>query len=119
LKSKIIDMAEHMKDADDRRLESLFATAPVPDDGFSERVMHRIRSKLRLRRACFATALALGGAIALKPALWLVTFVLQLLREIPGGMPVVSADALPSAAMLAAGGLLFVLTVVGLRLFED
>ena len=119
MKSKIINMAEHMKDADDRLLESLFASAPIADAGFSESIVRRIRGKLRVRRTCFATALALGGAIALKPVLSLAVFVLGLLREMPGGLPDVSLDALPSAAMLAAGGLLFVLTVVGLRLLDD
>lgn len=112
-------MAEHMKDADDRLLESLFAPAPIADAGFSERIVRRIRRKLRVRRTCFATAVALGGAIALKPALWLAAFVLGLLREMPGGLAGISVDTLPSAGMLAAGGLLFVLTVIGLRLLDD
>lgn len=119
MKSKIINMAEHMKDADDRLLESLFAAGPIADDGFSDALVRRIRRKLWTRRLCLMSAVTIGGAIALKPALVFVGLVTDILQAVPGGLPGISLDTMPSATMLAGGGLLFVAAVVGLRLLED
>ena len=43
-------MAEKLKDAEDRLLESLFASEPIADDGFSRRVVTRIRRRIWVRR---------------------------------------------------------------------
>ena len=48
--SKIINMAEHIKDDADRMLESMFASDPVPDDGFSVRVVRKVRRRIWVRR---------------------------------------------------------------------
>ena len=50
--------------------------------------MHRTANPPQTARApnLFTTALALGGAIALKPALWLAAFVLGLFATMPVGL---------------------------------
>jgi hypothetical protein len=119
LKSKIINMADRLKDAEDRMLEALFASGPIADDRFSERIVQRIRRRLWMRRLCVTAALLLGGAIALKPSLKLAGTVLQLLADVPGRLLGVSADSLPSVTMLAGGGMLFVIVFIALRFLED
>jgi hypothetical protein len=56
---------------EDRRLELLFreGAAPVPDDGFSDRVMHRIGRRAWRRRLILGVAGAAGVAIGWQP-LW-------------------------------------------------
>lgn len=117
--SKIIIMAEHVKDAEDRLLESLFAAEAIADRGFSDAVVRRIRRKSWARRGCLLSALAIGGAIALQPALAFTALVVNLLQAMPGGVPGVSLDTLPSAAMFAGGGVLFVAAAIGVRFLED
>lgn len=119
MKFKIINMAEHLKDADDRMLEALFAAGPVADDGFSDRIVRRIRRRFWMRRVCVTVALLIGGAIAFKPSLALAGIVVQLLADLPGRVLGISADAVPSATMLAGGGMLFLLVFVALRFLED
>jgi hypothetical protein len=119
LKSKIINMAEHLKDADDRLLESLFASEPLADDGFSERIVRRIRRRLWVRRFALAAALSFGGVIALKPTLALSGFVLRQVQNVSGGLPGIDLNAIPSTTMLVGGALLFLVTVLGARLLED
>jgi hypothetical protein len=112
-------MVEYFKDEDDRLLESLLASEPLADDGFSYRIVRRIRRRLWGRRLALATAVVIGGAIAVQPAVELSQVVVRVLQNIPGGVPGIELDAVPSMAMLAGGGVLFLLTVVGARLLED
>ena len=67
--NKIIRLADRMKDDEDLRLEALFRSDAVNDDGFSDRVMRRIRWQIRVRRFALPLAVLLGGAIAAKPAM--------------------------------------------------
>lgn len=119
MKSKIINMAERLKDPEDRMLETLFAAGPIADDGFSEQIVGRIRRRLWMRRLCVMAALLLGGAVALKPSLALAGMLVQLLADVSGRLLGVTADAVPSVTMLAGGGMLFFLVFVALRLLED
>ncbi len=118
MKSKIINMAEYFKDAEDLMLEALFAPEPIADDGFSGQIVRRIRQRLWLRRLCITTALLLGCSVALQPTLALTGFIVHVLENFPGVLGI-SLDAVPSITMLAGGGALFLLTFVGLRLLED
>ncbi|MDX1482033.1 MAG: hypothetical protein R3315_10170 [Woeseiaceae bacterium] len=62
-------MADRLKDAEDRALEALFAAPPIADDGFSKRVVARVRRRMWLRRLALPVAFAVGAAIAAEPAL--------------------------------------------------
>jgi hypothetical protein len=76
-------MAERLKDREDLRLEALFASAPIEDNGFSRRVMTRVRRQIWLRRLTLPIAFAVGASIAAKPLLQLVQAVSGLLEFIP------------------------------------
>ena len=120
--SKIINMAEKLKDAEDRFLESMFQSESIADDGFSRRVVSRIRRRLWIRRLALPVAMLLGGAVAIKPLSQLVTAASKLLTVIPEGLVELPTSWLPQmesvvfgasiaqmvvlAAMLLAAGLL-------------
>ena len=63
---------------DDLALEALFASQPIADDGFSRRVIARVRRRQWVRRLALPIAVLMGGAIAAKPALAIV----DVLRDI-------------------------------------
>ena len=60
--SKIINMADKIKDADDRLLESMFAAEPIADAGFSVRIVKKIRRRLWVRRLALPLAAVIGAA---------------------------------------------------------
>ena len=70
--SKIINMVERMKDDQDRALEALLRSEPIVDDGFSARVMGRIRRREWVLRLSLPVAFALGALLAVPPALRLL-----------------------------------------------
>ena len=109
--SKIINMAEKLKDAEDRLLESMFASEPIADDDFSSRVVTRIRRRIWLRRLALPVAMLIGGAIAIKPASQLVVAAAKLLTVVPQDVVVSSAEWVPQVQGIAVSGS-FVQTVV-------
>ena len=68
MKSKIIIMAERLKDEHDAKLEALCRSAPLEVDGFSKRVVWRVRRGICIRRWTLPLAIMVGGLIAAKPA---------------------------------------------------
>ena len=117
--SKIINMAEKFRDAEDSVLDALFRSEPVADDGFSQRVLRRIRMRLWIRRLTMPVAVLVGGAIALKPA----TQLLQVATTLVGAMPddLVSAPALtiPQLPIVLLGGTLLIVGVLTARMLEE
>ena len=83
MKSKIINMADRIKDAQDRLLEDMFAFEPVADDGFSERIVRRIRRRLWIRRLALPVGAIIGVAIAAGPFLDLVNIVAGIASVMP------------------------------------
>ena len=111
-------MADRHKDAGDRFLESLLAAAPIADDGFSERVLRRIRRRLWVRRLTMPVALVLGVIIAVEPAVEL----LKIGTKLAGSLP---ANWIPTGALVSqfplilAGALLFVIGWLSVRALEE
>lgn len=108
-----------MKSSEDRALEVLFRSEPLPDDGFSARVVGRIRWRLWFRRLLVPAAVLAGGVIAVKPASTLLGMALgTVLRSeatlLPASMPM---PGLVSA--LLPGVLLLIALTATLRLLED
>ena len=102
--SKIINMAEKLKDAEDRMLESMFAAEPVADDGFSSRVITKIRRRIWVRRLALPIAMVVGGAIAIKPASQVVIAATKLLTIVPQDVVVAPAEWLPQVQNIAVSG---------------
>lgn len=67
MKSNIVNMADKRMDKEDEMLASLFAAEPVADDGFSDRVLRRLRRGVWVNRLALPVAVLLGLAVAAKP----------------------------------------------------
>ncbi|HZD54553.1 MAG TPA: hypothetical protein VE175_16005 [Woeseiaceae bacterium] len=107
-----------MKDEEDRKLEALFRSPAIADDGFSERVLQRLRRRTRVRRWTLPIAASIGGLIALKPALEILSLLPMLTSVMPQKLSFVPSHPLPASVLLTS----FVL-VAGLlllvRMLED
>ncbi len=111
-------MAERLKDNEDLALEALFRSGPVADDGFSQRVVGKIRRQIWARRVTLPLAVFLGSAVAAKPVASLLGNMGEIMNNVPGGgsLPV---DSLPSVYMLIGGGMLLALALFGLNMLEE
>ncbi len=112
-------MAEILRDADDRWLEAAFASDAVPDDGFSDGIVRRLRRRVRIRRWSLGVALIVGTLVAARPVVELATLLLRVVGQVAGSLGFEAGDALPSAAMLLWGGALFLVTVFWLRVLDS
>lgn len=113
-------MADRMRDSEDARLEQLFASEPIADDGFSANVVRRIRRRLWLRRLALPVAAAIGASIAFRPLVSLAIGLGDVLQALPIPVDVATAAQwLPSMPMLVTGGVLFGAMLLGIRLLED
>ena len=118
--SKIINMAEHIKDQEDRLLESMFASEPIADNGFSERVVHKVRRRLWLRRVTMPVATVIGLLVSIKPLSQLVTAMAGLTQLLPMDKLGGTADqVLAQLPIVVLGGMLIGACMLGLRLIED
>ena len=117
--SKIINMAEHIKDDADRMLESMFAGEPVADDGFSVRVVRKVRRRIWVRRLTLPIATLIGAAISFKPIAGLVTTLAGFAQLVPQDVIDLSHNALPQLPYIVLGAMLLATCLVGLRSLED
>jgi hypothetical protein len=79
-------MADRLKDSEDLKLEALFRSEPVEDDGFSDRVVSRVRRRMLVQRFSLPTAFVIGAIIAAKPLMQLGTLVPKLVGIVPQGL---------------------------------
>ena len=123
MKSKIINMAEKMKDAEDLKLEALFQSDGIPDDGFSVRIEKQIRRKVWVRRLTLPIAALIGGSIAIKPLSGLVAALLNFASVLPlekaAALNNVAISGLPSPALLLMGSVLVIVALFAGRFIED
>jgi len=117
--SKIINMAERLKDKEDARLEALFRSAPIEDNGFSERVVSRVRRGIWIRRWTLPLAALIGALIAAKPAAQLVLAMTDILAVLPTDVGSMELDSLPQLATVVFGGTMAGLIVLFLNALED
>ena len=116
---KIIIMAERLKDEDDAKLEALFRSAPLEDDGFSDRVVWRVRRGILIRRWTLPLAVLIGGFIAAKPASELLLAMAEIVTVLPEDLLDVQLDALPQATMFIFGGMVAGLIGLFLKGLEE
>lgn len=81
--SKIISMVDRLKDNEDLKLEALFRSGPVADDGFSDLVVRRVRRRMWIQRLTLPIAIGIGAVFAAKPVAQLVTLVPKIVSSIP------------------------------------
>jgi len=105
-------MAERLKDREDLRLEAMFQSAPIADDGFSDRVISRIRRQIWVQRLTLPIAFVVGAAVAARPLMQLVETVSGLLKFIPqtvaGNVGTLPVAGLPQLPVLVLGSALLV-----------
>jgi hypothetical protein len=122
LTSMIINMADRLKDNADLKLESLFRSQPVQDDGFSVGVVSRVRRRIWVRRLAMPVAITIGTLIAAKPLLQLVNAIPKLLMIVPdsmGSLNNLPLSSLPQNSTVIFGSmLLFAVMMVG-KMLED
>jgi len=119
LTSKIINMAERLKDAEDRMLESLLRSTPIVDDGFSHRIITRIRRRLWLRRLALPVAMFVGGVIAIEPATQILVASSKLMTVVPQGLFELPASWIPQMQIVVLGAMLLAAGMLGIRMLEE
>ena len=112
-------MAEKTKDSTDRLLESMFQTGPVADDGFSNRVVARIRRGIWVRRLALPIAMLIGAAIAVKPATQLLVIVPRLLEFVPADTLSTAMSLLPQLQLVVLGGMILAIGVAFIQSLAD
>ena len=117
--SKIINMAERIKDDKDRLLESMFASEPIADNGFSEQIIRQVRRKLLVRRLTLPIAGLIGAAIAYQPLVAIVSTVYQVVQQLPGDVVGSAASSLPSLQLIVTGGLVLFAAILSINMLED
>lgn len=99
-------MAERLKDGADRKLEMLFDSEQIADNGFSVQVVKRVRKKMWVQRLSMPIAVTLGAAFAVKPLMQLMNVIPSLLTAIPAsisGFESVSTGSLPQMSSILFG----------------
>jgi hypothetical protein len=115
-------MAERTRDKDDLVLESLFHAEPVPDNGFSARVVSRVRHRMWARRLALPLALALGFSISAKPLLQFLGALPGILNAVFGttlSLESLPAGALPDLSTMLFGASALMAALLASRLLEE
>ena len=119
----IINMAEKMKDTEDLKLEAMFSSESVNDDGFSVRVEKRIRRRIRIQRFTLPIAVLLGGAVAVKPLMALLTAMMQLFVISPEGVSSylgnLASSSAPSITLISLGIMAVLALIMVGRILEE
>lgn len=102
-------------DDEDLRLQDMFRSDPIPDNGFSDRVVRRVRRRLWVRRLLVPAATAAGGLVAVGPASQLLS---SLLAQ-AGSLAAMPASFSWNIESLAPGMLLLAAVLVAVRLIEE
>jgi hypothetical protein len=119
LTSKIIIMAERIKDAEDRILESLFESAPIADDGFSQQIVRRVKRQLWVRRLTLPVAVVIGGLIAFKPLAALLSVIANMSTMISFDAIGTVAGSIPQLQNVLLGAILLGAAMLAARMLED
>ena len=112
-------MAEKLKDAEDRLLGAMFQAEPIVDDGFSKRIVTRIRRRLWMRRLALPIAMFVGGSIAIKPIAQLSVAVSKLLTVIPMELLEAPVAWVPQLQYVVLGAMLLTAGLLGVRMLEE
>jgi hypothetical protein len=112
-------MADKTSDAVDRLLASAFAAEPIADNGFSARIVSKIRRRIWVNRLALPAAVVVGAAFALKPAVQLVTALLPLLNVMPVEIASAPMQYLPQLQFVVLGGMAFAAGITLLKVLEE
>jgi hypothetical protein len=118
----IINMAERLKDDVDKRLESLFGSEPVRDEGFSTRVVLRVRRQMWIRRLALPVAFGVGIAISAKPLLQFASALPKILNSVPGvdlSLVQLPIGSMPQSSTIVWGIVLLASVLMAGRMLEE
>jgi hypothetical protein len=115
-------MAERIKDKEDLKLEAMFRSDPVADDGFSAGVVNRVRHRMWVRRLALPVGIIIGAAISAKPLLQVVSIVPGLVNSLFGSS--LSIDKLPLGSMpqlstMIFGATLLMVVLLATKILEE
>jgi hypothetical protein len=115
-------MAEKLKDSEDLKLEALFRSDPVPDDGFSGQIVARVRRRMWVQRLTLPAAIGIGAVIAIKPIAQLASLVPKIMAIVPqnliGSIDLPLEGFLQAQTIILGGTLLAAMLMVG-RMLEE
>lgn len=117
--SKIINMADQQQDAADRMLETLFQVEDIPDAGFSDQVLRRLRRQVWVRRLALPIAMLVGAACAARPALELLHIGSDVVDQLAGRSLFESVAAATQWPVVLAAALVVAIAMVTFRLSEE
>jgi len=111
-----------MKDKQDLALEAMFRSDAVPDDGFTERVITRVRRQMWVRRLSLPVAFAVGAVLSAKPMLQIASIIPGLIESVFGSAMTVDKlplDNLPSLSTMLFGATLVMAMLLAGKLLEE
>ena len=112
-------MADKTSDAVDRLLASAFEAEPIADNGFSARIVSKIRRRIWVNRLALPAAVVVGAAFALKPAVQLVKALVPLLNVVPVELANAPMQFLPQVQLIVLGGMAFAAGITLLKILEE
>ncbi len=112
-------MAEKIKDAEDRLLESMFEASSLADDGFSMRVLKRLNRRLWIRRLTLPIAAVTGGVIAFKPLAGLFVVLSNFGALIPSESVSGLAGQIPQLQNIVMGAVLLAVALFTVRMLDE
>ncbi len=112
-------MVDRLKDNEDKLLESLFRPDPVPDNGFSLKIVSEIKRRIWIRRLTLPAAFVIGAAIAVKPLSQLAVTFSKLLTLIPTNVGSLSLSNFPQISTVLLGGLLLAAMMMVGKMLEE
>lgn len=115
-------MAERIKDKEDLKLESMFRSDSVADDGFSVNIISRVKRQMWIRRLSMPVAIGVGISIAAKPLLQLAGIAPNLLNSVAGsliGLDKISVGNIPQLSTMIFGAALAMAVLFASKLLEE
>ena len=111
-----------MTDKDDIFLRELFASPQIVDDGFSQRIVWKIRRQLWLERLTLPAAVIVGALFSVKPMAQLAEMLFRLSpvqHMLKVDLSVTGMPALLNTQNLILGGLVFLAGMLIYQIVED
>ncbi len=115
-------MAERLKDDADLKLEALFRSETVRDDGFSASVMVRVRRHMWVRRLSLPIAIAIGAVFTVKPLVQLTASIPKIVGIVPQGLANIidlPLDGMLQGTIIIPGIMLLAAMLMIGRMLED
>lgn len=112
-------MAERIKDAQDRRLESMFESEPLMDDGFSINIVRKLNRRLWFRRLVLPVSASIGGVVAFKPLVGFVKTLSSFAALIPSDFLSATTVSIPQLPTVVMGAALLAVCLFGARALQE